>query len=395
MSDLPFLPYARQLVDEEDVEAVVNVLRSDWLTTGPAVGRFEASLADTVGSAWAVAVSSGTAALHAACFAAGVGEGDEVVVPAMTFVATANCARYLGAEPVFADVDPVTGLIDVESAARRLTNATRALIPVHLNGALADLSGLAARIERQGATVIEDAAHGLGSARNGRRTGACAEGSTMAVFSFHPVKHITTGEGGAITGNDRGFEQRLRLFRDHGIERAPGGFADRSPGPWYYEQQVLGHNLRLTDIQAALGSSQLTKLSHFVDRRRKVASQYDGRLRELEGVVPVVSGEARKECAYHLYPVLIDFERFGRSRRDVMDALRARGIGTQVHYIPVPLHPYYRARGWDPDAFPGAMAYYSRVLSLPLFPAMQESDVDRVVGALESVLQARKSGGRT
>ena len=386
MHESPFLPYARQLVEQDDIDAVVDVLRSEYLTSGPAIAAFEQALAAAVGAEWAVAVGSGTAALHAACFAAGVGEGDEVIVPAITFVATANCARYLGAEPVFADVDPDTGLVVPQLVAERVTGATRAIMAVHLGGASTDVLALSAVARQSGAMVIEDAAHGLGGSCGGRRLGACADGSRMATFSFHPVKHITTGEGGAITGKDGELLRKLRLFRDHGIERAPDRFREPAAGPWYYEQQFLGHNLRMTDIQAALGLSQLGKLGRFVERRRLLAGKYDRLLRERPGITPVVGDATRAGCAYHLYPVLIDFNRFGVSRAEVMREMRARGIGTQVHYIPLPMHPYYRDRGWDPALFPGALRYYERTLSLPLFPAMRDDDVDRVVDALCAVL---------
>jgi UDP-4-amino-4,6-dideoxy-N-acetyl-beta-L-altrosamine transaminase len=386
MTDRPFLPYARQSIDQEDVDEVVRVLRGDFLTTGPAVAAFERDLAAAVGADWAVAVSSGTAALHAACFAAGAGPGDEVVVPAVTFVASANCARYVGAEPVFADVDPDTGLVRPEAVAERVTPSTRAIVAVHLGGASADIRALSAIAAGAGAALIEDAAHALGGRRGPVAVGACADGSEMAIFSFHPVKHITTGEGGAVTGCGAARERRVRLCRDHGIERDPARFTAPAPGPWYYEQQALGHNFRLTDIQAALGSSQLRRLDRALAVRRRLAAAYDDGLRDLTGVRPVVSPEARAGCAYHLYQVLIDFAGYGRSRAEVVAALRARGIGTQVHYIPVPMQPYYRERGWSPEAFPGALRFYERTLSLPLFPAMEDGDVARVVDALGSVL---------
>lgn len=392
----PFLPYARQLVEEDDIAAVVQALRSDHLTSGPCVASFEAMLARTVDAEWAVALSSGTAALHAACFAAGVGAGDEVIVPAVTFAATANCARFLGAEAVFADVDPDTGLVAPDAVAACVTPRTRAILPVHLGGACADLAALSGLAARHGASLIEDAAHALGGDRAGRPIGSCGEGSAMAAFSFHAVKHITTGEGGAVTGHDPALRQRLRLFRDHGIERSPERFRQPSPGPWYREMQLLGHNLRLTEIQAALGQSQLGKLGRFVARRRQLAGRYDQLLADMPGVVPGVTTTTRPGAAYHLYPVLIEFGRWRTTRAAVMERLRSRGIGTQVHYVPLPMQPYYRERGADPAAFPGALRYYERTLSLPLFPAMRNSDVDRVVEALAAALnQASTSGGPT
>lgn len=387
MSEPRFLPYARQHIEEDDIAAVVAALRSDFLTTGPRVAAFEQSLAATVGAEWAVALSSGTAALHAACFGAGVGPGDRVIVPAITFVATANCARYLDAEPVFADVDPDTGLVAPASVAERLADGTRAVMAVHLGGALADVPALAGLAARAGAVLIEDAAHALGGRRGSSPVGSCSEGSRMAVFSFHPVKHITTGEGGAITGTDPELGRRLRLFRDHGIERSAARHRESIPGPWYYEQQLLGYNLRLTDLQAALGVSQLAKLGRFLDRRRVLAARYDRLLQDLGSVRPAVGESARSGAAYHLYQVLVDFEAYGTRRTTVMQRLRQEGIGTQVHYIPVPAQPYYRDRGADPAEFPGARRFYARTLSLPLFPGMQDGEVDRVVEALVSALE--------
>lgn len=382
MTDRPFLPYARQSVEADDIDAVLEVLRSDYLTTGPAIARFEGAIADAVGAEWAVTVTSGTAALHAACAALGVGPGDEVIVPAMTFVATANCARFLGAEPVFVDVDPDTGLIDVEQAAARAGRKTRVIMAVHMAGASANVAGLAEVAERCGAVLVEDAAHALGADRRGTPIGACTDGARLATFSFHPVKHITTGEGGAVTGRDRDLLARLRRFREHGIERSAERFERPSPGPWYYEQQELGHNLRMTDLQAALGWSQIGRLSRLVDRRRVLARAYDRRLRDLPGVDPVVDDATRPGCAYHLYPVRIDWALHDTTRAAVMKRLREQGIGSQVHYIPVPWQPYYRQRGWNDDDFPGARRYYERTLSLPMFAAMHDHDVERVVEAL-------------
>ena len=382
---LPFLPYGRQCVEADDVEAVAQVLTSDYLTTGPAVAAFEEAVAAAVGAKYAVAVSSGTAALHAACFAAGVGQGDRIVVPSAGFLATANCGRYLGAEPVFADCDPDTGLIlpsEVERLCRE--EPVKAVFPTDLTGAPADVEAVAAAAGD--AVIIEDAAHALGGTRNGRPIGGCDPEPRMAIFSFHPVKHVTTGEGGAVTFNDPALLEPLRQFRSHGMVRDPERLQYPSPGPWYYEQQLLGHNLRLTDIQAALGVSQLKKLSRFVTRRRALALAYDAQLAEVPWVQPVAES-MRRDSALHLYAVLIDFDGLGISRKDLMIALRTKGIGTQVHYIPIPMQPYYRERGWTIDAFPGALRYYQRTLSLPLFPSMADGDVDRVVDGLKTAVR--------
>ena len=387
MKEAEFLPYSRQTIEQDDIDAVVRVLKSDYLTTGPEIERFEAALADTVGATDAVVVSSGTAALHAACFAARVEEGDEVIVPAISFLATANCARYLNAEPIFADVDPDTGQISVADVERRCGPATRAIIPVHLNGAVADMEGLGAVAEAAGAIVIEDAAHALGARAGGEMVGSCGRDSKMAAFSFHPVKQIATGEGGAITTCDPDLARKLRLFRNHGIERDPARLEHSVPGSWYYEQHCLGYNLRMTSMQAALGTSQLGKLGRFLIRRRQLAARYDELLRGLEGVMPVVGEANRKDCAYHLYPVLIPFEELDVDRAEVMNRLLEAGLTTQVHYIPLPAQPYYRSRGWKPEDFPGAARYYERVLSLPIFPAMADTDTDRVVEQLAEVLR--------
>ena len=379
------LPYGRQSIDEDDIAAVVEALRSDYLTTGPRVGRFEARLAELVGAPQALAVANGTAALHAACAVAGLGPGDEVLVPALTFLASANCARYVGAEPVFVDVDPRSGLIDLDDAARRVSAKTKAIIPVHLNGRPVDLAGVAALAARHGLRVIEDAAHALGASYAGTKIGDCAH-SDMAIFSFHPVKHITTGEGGAITTRSEELARALAEFRSHGMVRDPARLEQPAPGPWYYEQQSLGFNYRITDLQCALGYSQLAKLERFVARRRALAARYDSLFAELAPVEPVAIGTADSSSAYHLYAVLIDFAACDTTRAALMAGLRERGILTQVHYIPVPNQPYYRARGARPEDYPGAEAYYGQVLSLPLFPAMADTDVDRVVGALRDLL---------
>lgn len=383
--DEPFLPYGRQSIDEADIEAVIATLKSDYLTTGPEVDAFEAELAAKVGARFCVVVTNGTAALHAACVAAGIGKGDEVLVPAITFVASANCVRYCGGDPVFVDVDPESGLIRLEDVERRINERTKAIIPVHLNGTPVQLDALARLAQKHGLHVIEDAAHALGASFDGKPIGDGSYGD-QAIFSFHPVKHVTTAEGGAITTNDEALDARLRRFRDHGIMRVADGFQNESPGPWYYEQQELGHNLRLSAIHCSLGRSQLKKLDSFVKRRREIVARYDAALAGLDHVQPVAKGPRQGLGAYHLYAVLIDYDALGTARAKVMQGLREHRIGTQVHYIPVPEQPYYVERGHTMQGLEGAAEYYRRVLSLPMYPTLTDAEVDRVVQRLRDVL---------
>lgn len=379
------LPYGRQWIDEDDVAAVVAALRGTYLTTGPTVDAFEEALAARLNAPHAVAVCNGTAALHAACAALELGPGDEVLVPAVTFLASANCARYVGAEPVFVDVDPDSGLIDVADARRKVTDRTRAIVPVHLTGRPADLVAVRALADEHGLAVIEDAAHALGATLGDTTIGDGAY-SELAIFSFHPVKHVTTMEGGAITTRDPKLARAMAVFRNHGMVRDAAELEGPSPGPWYYEQQTLGFNYRITDVQCALGLSQLKRLDHFLARRRALAARYDALLPAVAGVAPVAVGTPDSVSAYHLYSVLVDFAGAGVDRATVMARLRERGVLTQVHYIPVPSQPYYRERGADMARLPGAQAYYDRTLSLPMYPAMADEDVDRVVAALGEAL---------
>lgn len=397
-----FLPYGRQQIDDDDIAAVVAALRSDWLTTGPAVERFEAALSEVCGGAEAVVVANGTVALQLAMHGLGVGPGTSVVVPAITFAASANAARYLGAEVVFADIDPDSGLMTPETASAAIAAApapVRALIPVHLGGRIADLSGLRTLADAHGAAMLEDACHAIGGADgSGRPVGACAL-SDATCFSFHPVKTITSGEGGAVTLRDPDFARRLRRLRHHGIETDPSawqrpelGFEADAQNPWYHEMPELGYNFRLTDLQCALGACQVAKLETFVRRRADLAALYDeGLAADSPMIVPAKTGYETKK-GLHLYQVAIDFAAAGTTRAAVMAQLRATGIGTQVHYIPVPWQPYYvdyLAQLKDaPTEFPGADRFYQRTLSLPLFPAMTDSDVGRVLTALRESLTA-------
>jgi UDP-4-amino-4,6-dideoxy-N-acetyl-beta-L-altrosamine transaminase len=387
-----FLPYGRQTIEDDDVAAVAEALRADYLTTGPRVEAFEAAFAETVGARHAVACSSGTAALHLAMLALDLKPEEAVIAPAVTFAATANCARYQGAEVVFADVDPDTGLMTpetFEAACGRLEGRRlAAVLPVHLGGATVDLPGI--NELAAGAPLVEDACHALGTTMSfGNVPELVGDGrhAAMACFSFHPVKTITTAEGGMVTTNDDGLAARLRLFRSHGIVRDPSQFRDppTAPEPWLYEMQALGYNYRLPDLLCALGISQLAKLPRFTRRRRGLANRYWSLLARLSPVVRAVAPPPGCDPALHLFIVLIDFAAAGLSRAEVMAGLAARGIGSQVHYIPVHRQPYYRERYGDLD-LPGAEAYYARCLSLPLYPGMADDDPHRVVEALSDVL---------
>jgi UDP-4-amino-4,6-dideoxy-N-acetyl-beta-L-altrosamine transaminase len=395
-ADLPArsLPYGLHLIEEDDVAAVAAALRDELLAQGPRVAAFESALAARVGAAHAVASSSGTAALHLALASLDVGPGDLCIVPAVTFLSTATAALFCGAEVVFADVDPGTGLATAATFAEAIARAGRAkaLLPVHLSGRLCDMPGIAALARSHGAAVVEDACHALGSLdEEGQAAGGCAW-SDAAVFSFHPVKTIATGEGGMTTLNDPGRDARMRRLRNHGVTRdaelmgEPGSFAATGePNPWSYEQLELGFNYRMNEMQAALGLSQLAKLDRFVGRRRALAARYDRLLGRFGDLVRPVASLPGQQPSPHIYTVLIDFEALGLDRAALMGALVAKGIGAQVHYIPLYRQPYMRAR-YGEMRLPGAEAYYARCLALPLFPAMAEAHVDQVVLALAEVL---------
>jgi UDP-4-amino-4,6-dideoxy-N-acetyl-beta-L-altrosamine transaminase len=396
----PFLPYGRHSVNEADIEAVVRALQSDWLTQGAAVEEFETAICRAVGSAHAVACNSGTAALHLAALAAGLKSGDATVVPAITFLSTANAVRMTGADVVFADVDPGTGRMNAETfaaAVERADHAIKAVLPVHLAGAVSEPEAIAKVASSAGAVVIEDACHALGGSYGrgdgeASAIGSCAD-AQMACFSFHPVKPITTGEGGAVTTNDADLAQRLRLFRNHGMTRDAGAFqnaalaraADGTVNPWYYEMPALGWNYRIPDLLCALGISQLKRLPEYHARRQALVRLYRERLASLVPAVRPLAEQPGTVSGHHLFVVLIDFAGLKCERAHVMGALRERGIGTQVHYIPVPWQPYYRER-YGQGHYPGAAEYYRRCLTLPLFPAMNGADVDCVVTALVETL---------
>ncbi|WP_297514120.1 UDP-4-amino-4,6-dideoxy-N-acetyl-beta-L-altrosamine transaminase [uncultured Caulobacter sp.] len=386
-----FLPYGRQTIEDDDVAAVAEALRADFLTTGPMVEAFEAAFAQKVGAQHAIAVSNGTATLHLAMLALGIGAknengGDVCVVPSVTFLSTANCARFVGAEVVFADVDRDSGLMTPDTLARALDRArdkrVKAILPVHLRGDVCDLPALKAMASAAGATLVEDAPHALGSiATFDGVAHPVGDGafSSFASFSFHPVKTLATGEGGMLTTNDPELAARARRLRSHGMVRP----ADADP--WWYEMPELGFNYRIPDVLCALGLSQLKKLDRFVARRRELAALYARLLPERAPRARLAASPAHSDPALHLLTVLIDFEAEGVSRRTVVESLKAEGIGSQVHYIPVHRQPYYAGRYGIAD-LPGADAWYARCLTLPLYPAMTDGDVERVVDALAKIL---------
>jgi perosamine synthetase len=371
------LPYGRHRVEQADVDAVVRALRSDWLTTGPAIDEFEAAFAKTVGTPHAVALSSGTAALHAAAFAAGIGAGDHAVTTPLTFAASANCVLYLGGTVAFADVRPDTLNLDPARVQACLTPRTKAVITVDYTGEPSDLDELEALCSRRGLTLIEDASHSLGATYRGRPVGSVAR---LTTFSLHPVKHITTGEGGIVTTDDTKLAARVRMFRNHGIAREHHHRED-----WRYEMTELGFNYRLSDFQAALGLSQLERLGDLIARRRQIAERYTRAFAALPEIeVPVTLPD--REAAWHLYVVRLRLEGLRVGRAEVFRALRAENIGVNVHYIPVPWHPYYERLGFRRGGWPVAENAYERMLSLPIFPAMTDADVDDVVSAVDKVL---------
>lgn len=377
------IPYGRQTIDDDDVQAVVDVLRSDWLTTGPAVESFERAFAGFVGTEYAVAVANGTAALHAAIFALAVCPGDEVIVPAMTFAATANSVVFQGATPVFADVDADTLLIDVADVEARITPRTKVVIAVDYAGQPCDYDSLNALARKHGLMLVDDACHAIGGSYKGRNAGSLADLST---FSLHPVKNMTTGEGGAITTNDAGLAQRMRLFRNHGI--ASDHRAREVSGSWIYEMVELGYNYRLTDFQCALGMSQLKKLPAWTTRRQAIAWRYGEAFADLEAVQPL-GLRSDISHAYHLYVIRVDEDRAGKDRGEVYKVLRAEGIGVNVHYIPVHLHPYYRERyATHEGQCPVAEDAYKRILSLPIYPRMSDGDVETVIKAVRKAVGA-------
>ena len=383
------IPYGRQNIDQTDIDAVMEVLNSPWLTQGPTIERFEKALANHCQAEYAIAVCNATAALHIACLAAGLGPGDRLWTTPNTFLASANCGRYCGAEVDFVDIDPLTWNLDAHTLASKLEIAERngtlpkVLVAVAFSGQSCDMRRIAELAERYGFTVIEDASHAVGASYAGRPVG-CGEFAAMTVFSFHPVKIITSAEGGMVLTNRPELAERLQRLRSHGMTRDPAQMTEPSHGPWYYQQVELGFNYRITDLQAALGLSQLNKLDGFIERRRELAARYERLLAYLPLTLPRAQPEA--ESAWHLYVVRLQAERINLSHRQVFEGLRAAGVGVNLHYIPLHLQPYYRDRGFAEGDFPQAERYYAEAISLPLFPLLSDEQQDYVVEQLRRLI---------
>lgn len=372
------IPYGKQTIDQDDIQAVVDVLQSDFLTTGPKIAEFEQTVADYVGAKYAVAISNGTSALHAACFAAGIGPGDEVITTPLTFAASANCVLYCGGTPVFADVDPKTYNIDPEDIQRKITDRTKAIIAVHLAGQPCDMDAIHSIAREHGLIVIEDGAHALGSVYKGKKVGSMSD---MTTFSFHPVKPITTGEGGMIATDNEDFYKKMILFRSHGITR-DDSMMTRNDGPWFYQQFDLGYNYRITDIQCALGCSQMKKLDRFLARRKEIVAHYNEAFADCDNIItPYQLSDT--ESGWHLYIVQVK----NCDRRQVFEKMREKGIGVNVHYIPVYMHPYYQEHGYENVHCANAEEIYSHIISLPLYPGLTSEQQDYVIDTLKSLCE--------
>ena len=372
-----YIPYGRQDINEDDINAVVEVLKSDFLTTGPKVAEFEQKFAEYVGAKYAVAVSNGTAALHIACLSAGIKEGDEVITSPITFAASANCALYCGAKPVFADIDPVTYNIDCKSIEQLITDKTKAIIPVHYTGQPCDMDEIHRIADKYNLLVIEDAAHAVGAEYKGKKIGGLSD---MTEFSFHPVKHITCGEGGIVTTNDEKLYEKLKLYRTHGITRNPDEMSQYD-GAWYYEQIGLGYNYRITDFQSALGMSQLKRIETFLKRRREIADKYNQAFQNMDGIT-IPKQLKDTNSAWHLYVIQVDKS----IRRQMFDFLRENNIGVNVHYIPVYTFPYYREHGYRDVKCEHAEALYESIISLPMYYGLKDEEQDYVIDKVKEFL---------
>jgi perosamine synthetase len=380
-----YLAYGKQWIDDKDIERVIEVLKGDYLTTGPYVKEFEDKVASYVGAKYAVAVCNGTAALHMACYAAGITTGDEVLVPAMTFAASSNCALYCGGIPVFVDIDPKTYNIDLKDLESKITEKTKAIIPVDFTGQSVDMDRIMEIADKFGLIVIEDGAHALGSEYKGKKVGT---GAHMTEFSFHPVKPITTGEGGVVVTDNKEFYEKMMLFRTHGITRN-NELMTCNEGPWYYEQIDLGYNYRITDLQCALGTSQMNRVDDFVNKRREIVSIYNEALKEVHEIVTPYEEEF-SNSGWHIYVIKLKLQKLKVGRKEIFQALIAENIGVNVHYLPVYLHPYYQKLGYKKGLCPNAEQLYEGMITLPLFPKMEQKDIEDVINAVKKVIEFYK-----
>ena len=376
-----YISYGKQTIDDKDIDMVIKVLKGDYLTTGPTVSEFEKKVANYVGAKYAVVVSNGTAALHMACYAAGIKSGDEVLVPAITFAASANCVLYCGGKPVFIDIDEKTYNMDIDKIEEKITSKTKAIIPVDFTGQSVDMDRILEIAKKYNLVVIEDAAHALGSEYKGQKIGVKAD---MTEFSFHPVKPITTAEGGIIVTNDENLYEKMLLFRTHGITRNEK-FMNDNQGPWYYEQIDLGYNYRITDMQCALGISQMDKIDSFVKRRRDIVKKYNEAFGNLKEVITPYEAEY-SNSGWHIYVIALNLNELTIGRKEVFEALQKENIGVNVHYLPVYMHPYYKSIGYKEGICPIAEDLYNRMITLPLFPSMTDEDVEDVITAVNKVI---------
>jgi len=382
-----YLPYGLHWIDEDDIQEVVKVLRSDWITQGPKVKEFEEKLANYCEAKYAVAVSSGTAALHLACHVLRVRPGDEIITSPITFLATSNSVLYCGGKPIFVDIDEKTYNIDVNKIEKKINKNTKGIIPVDFAGQPCDLDGIREIANKYHLWIMEDAAHALGAEYNGKKIGGLSD---LTIFSFHPVKAITTGEGGAIATNNRTLYERLLMLRSHGVTKDSSKFETKNEkskgGQWYYEMQELGYNYRITDFQSALGISQLRKLERFIERRRGIAQIYNEAFKNIKEIT-IPYEKANVKSAYHLYVLQMDFEKIGKTRKELFEYMRENNILLQVHYIPVHLQPYYKEKfGYKLGDFPVAENYYRKAITLPLYPKMTKKEIDFVISNFKRIL---------
>lgn len=377
-----FIPYGSQWIDDQDIKAVTETLKSDYLTTGPKIKEFEDKFANYVDAKYAVAIANGTAALHAATYAAGIKKGDEVITTPLTFAATANSVLYQDATPVFADIDSKTYNIDPESIKEKITEKTKAIIPVHYTGQPCEMDKIKEIAAEHNLIIIEDGAHAVGATYKDKKIGSVGD---MITFSFHPVKNMTTGEGGMITTDSKELYDKLMKFRTHGITKDESEYINKSDGPWYHEQQELGYNYRITDIQAALGITQLEKLDKFLARRREIVNRYNNEFKEMDGLI-IPEHLENTNSAWHIYVLQLELEKLTADRKEIFEALREKNLGVNVHYIPVYFHPYYQSLGYEKGICPKAEKLYERIITIPLYPKMTDQQVDEVIKRIKSTI---------